>query len=700
MRWLVGLLGVAVLVTGAVPAFAGGLANWCIDPAQSAAGVAACEQDTTPCMNSTTYATVAEAVAAARLDTSVSEHRFCVASPAPHTEAIVIDNSDGALGAVVQLRFVNGGGGQGLCVPASAGAAISLIGQSGGGSEFDVSNLWSDFSTCPADQRVADLLHVTDALVELKYARVAHLVGGALRSWGWVFAVFDSGRISNFEGALLAGPAEVAMNNMELSGNRSSVGSPLLDFSQGEAGIVNSALFGNISEGAPLISMGADARFENTLIAANAVLDGSPLIDCMLGIQQAHCSIFGGEITRNRLLGPGTAEMPPLAPFGNGIIGDEWCLPVGSDGQNYIDRPDLVTTGDVSDLPLIRVDFQQGAVGNRVTLARTFVVDNQAGGVVGITGGGESAQVALLHNTFDVSGVPLVSGGAGSDLRIVASRNLYTTVPTYDLDDSLGVLELTMEAMPAPATDWAADLPAIGIVGPPVLYEGATFESASTVDSWDHCARVLAACPNVTDCNGIGPGGGAQECGLDTARAWFPDAALAEQIRVDWPWEGGYFPAGTGAAATAGATGWTCSAPQSFPYDVVDDDGTEGDADGYSTLTDCDETNPNETPSLPENNGIDTADCDEVDDCWTCPDGTVGDDDDSTGDDDDSSTGDDDDSGTGDDDDASSGPCPSDQPHCIEPGCHGCGYAFAPTTGVALLLIGAPMLRRRRTPRR
>ena len=655
------------IVTPGLATAGGAQYDWCVDNDQSETEFDCI--DFTGCENSTPFASIQDALSAGSQRPDAGSHRICVRSTAPHIESFTIDNTLGALGTEIRVEFRMTDD-TSYCPAAGSQAAITILGDGSDSTDVQLFTLWSDFAGCTADQRSMDLFAVSSARLELLDARLANLGGSvATTDQGANLAVIRS-RLERFEGQVETGAGAAVIEDSEVSGF-SSNGAPLLDGTDGALRLDDSALFGNVAAGgAPLVRLGNGSTISHSLIGANVVLDSGSLVAAALTGDGPLAVVVASEITRNRLLGPGSAAAGPLLdPVESLLPTDNYCLNFGSQGMDYVGRPPLLTTGAPSSAPLIAFEAGAGSVGARLTLARTFVVDNASAGVIAVDGGGASAQLALLHDSFDAHDGPLVRGGA-PDFRLVAARNLHTQQPTYAFDLGLGSVELTLEAMPD-ATGWGDELAATGVVGPALSYDAPTFTPVAEVVGWSSCARVMATCPNVTSCDELEAGGARQACALDTARSWYPDADLAAQITVDWPWETDAFPRGTGAAAMAGATGWTCDTISS-PHDIIHG-GIPGDSDGYSTLTDCDGDDPSATPVLPENNGIDTADCDEIDDdCWRC---------------------DDDDTSSGDDDDAA---CAPDDPLCVEPGCHGCGYAFAPTTGVALLLLGAPWLSTRR----
>lgn len=648
--------------------------DWCVDNDQDETLFDCSEFGT--CSNATPFSTIQEALSAAAQQGDGGSHRICIRSTAPHTESFVVDNSAGALGERIRLEFRMTAD-TSYCPAGSGDPAITVIGGGPSPTEVTIFTAWSDFSGCAADQRDADFLMATDARVEVANARLANLEGSFAVTAGDASVTLVRSRLERFQGVLERGSGEFEADDSEISGFRSTSG-PVADGSDGRIVLGNSAFFGNIVEGGyPMLVLGPRSELRRSLVGANVVLDGGSLISFTLGGNGDSAEIIGGELTRNTLLGPGVAEPGPLlAPVEPLLPQGDFCLNSGSQGEDYVTRADLVASGDPTTAPLIRFTASGGSIGARATVARTFIVENISDGMFEVEGTGESAQLALLHNTFDSYDGPLVGGGAGTDLRLVAARNLHSKVPTYDLDETLSRVELTMEAMPAPALEWGEAVAELGIVGPPLRYTAGTFESLAEVVSWDSCTRVMATCPEITGCEGLEAGGFDQDCALDRARSWYPDPVLSAQIRIDWPWETDFFPPGAEALSTAGATGWSCSLLAS-PYDVLDEAGNPGDGDGFSTLTDCDDGDDQVVPSLPIENGISTDACTEVgDDCYVCPDGTAT---------------------SGDDDDDSGAVCASGDPACVQPGCHGCGVAIVPGAPLVLgLLVGGPWLRVRR----
>lgn len=411
------------------------------------------------------------------------------------------------------------------------------------------------------------------------------------------------------------------------------------------------------------------------------VLDGGSLLHFFLGGDGQSASLWAGELSRNRLLGTGTATPGPLLSPQESLLSlDDFCLNGGSQGEEYASRPDLVTTGEPSSAPLVIFEAQGGSLGARATISRSFVVENEYGAETGLIrseGSGASRQLALLHNTFSALQGPLVAGDGGSDSRLVAARNLYAEAPDYELGASWSSVELTLEAMPDP-TGWASGVGVDGIVGPALSSTSSPFTPVAEVVGWSSCERVMAACPNITDCGSLMASGIEQECALDRARSYLTSSSSAAALENPWPWENSAFVSG-GPASVPGATGWTCS-ELSGPWDLLGP-GPLGDGDGWSSTVDCDNEDASVIPSLPDPNGIDSPDCIELaGDCYSCPDGSNI-------------------IGGGDDDDTGSALDCADTPDsCVPTGCLGCGVPLVAGPGVALLpLLLLPLgLRRRR----
>lgn len=630
--------------------------GWCVDDSGSTT-LFDCSEFV-GCSNSTPFASIQEALTAAAVTPDADSHHICVISSPPHSESFVVDASDGTLTDNVRVEFRMTDA-TSWCPGSGGGPAVTLQGDPAGSTELTLLTAWSDFSTC--GDREGPLLSVTDGSVTVDRARLANLDGDLAALDGGAVLLLSS-RFERFGGAIATGSGTVQVDDSEVSGFNSQ-GQPLLAAAT-PFGVSDSALFGNVvSGGSPLLELTGGSTVRGTTVAANVVLDDAPLLRLAPGGTGGLASVFAGELSRNVLLGTGSATVGPLlAPDDPLLPSDEFCLPSGSQGADYASRPPLASSGATTTAPLIEVAAPAGSLGAIAALRRMFVVENQHGAtpVVGVTGPGLAPQVTLLHNTFSQFTGPLVAGSAGGDERLVAARNLYASAPTLDLGTDW-TIEATMDVAPT----WSPAWPAPALTGAP------GFLPEVQVETLTSCERVLAVCPNLTSCDSIAAGGPNQECANDRARAWIPTEAAAEALRTVWPWETATLPR-SGPATTAGATGWTCEEPAP-PFDIESPAGVAGDADGWSTLTDCDNDDEATVPVAPEDDGFDGRPCEELsDDCYLCPEGTA-----TTGDDDDST------SVTG-------------QPFVRVGACAGCGVPLGGGSVAFLALLPLLGLRRRR----
>ncbi len=185
-------------------------------------------------------------------------------------------------------------------------------------------------------------------------------------------------------------------------------------------------------------------------------------------------------------------------------------------------------------------------------------------------------------------------------------------------------------------------------------------------------------CPEVevADC-GSWPADGPTPCPADMAAAWLPNPEFVDEVAWDWPWDVTFFARGDPYADMPGATGWSCG----LIGGTLDAADSVGDGDGYPDVFDCDNGDEDVVPSLPPSDGVSTSDCDPAGtNCWVCPPGTEGDDDDS-------GTGDDDDSAEGGDDDDSAGRGGGGLVQWGQGCAGGCGFSWSCDEGVAAALL-------------
>jgi len=224
------------------------------------------------------FTTVAAALSAARSVGGPSDaHHVCIETAGTHTENIVVDNSDGALGSSVDLYF--NGEGNDYCPGGAGDAAVMFIGAPNQEplNSYGVGSMAGDFAACASSSDA--LFSVQDASLRLDGARLSnfdgHLVNAVAGSESPSVQILGS-RAERFTGAMVVGDAGVSLDNSEISGFTPPFGTPLIpgDASATQfANLTYSALFGNVVLGAPLIKIPRGGRLGQLTVAANIVVD-------------------------------------------------------------------------------------------------------------------------------------------------------------------------------------------------------------------------------------------------------------------------------------------------------------------------------------------------------------------------------------------------------------------------------------------
>ena len=643
------------------PAWAGGTPEytWCVDAEDSEPG-ASCLNGT-PCSNEVPFLTIAEAVtSAAEVPDLPDEERpfswVCVSSPV-HTESFTIDGSDGSIQELV-LEFARRDGASNWCPAASGEVMATVVSDPSQPMGFEIRGavVGSDCENAPAP-----VLHTTGAGNALQGVRIEGAGSPTFEILGpdSSFSLVES-RVEGNVGPVVASEGyAVRFSSSEVS-RSTAVGAPLIQ-SAGNLVFEQSAVFGNVSDGAPLLQVGQIFHLYRSVLAANVVVGSVPMVTAAAW---PPANLFSGisqsVVSRNRLLGDGSAQVAAAAfvPIDDGF--SSRCLPIGSDGLRYRSRPEPTSTGALSEASLFEVS---GGAGDGFTVLKSFVVENQlAGPIVRVEGG---PQFASLQSTFG-GGPFTVLGGTSTDGdgRFLSARNLFAAqVLPNQVPQSWGVIESSMDLfLDATSARWSLG-PLQGIDDPAMTAsQSVEFLTVPDVENtWSECRHVQELC-GVSDCDEPNPD--QAMCVLDAAMAYIPTDSITD-YRQPFPWDGRWFQdqAVGDLIATPGATGFGCGEP-AVPFDLRQDDAfPEGDEDGFTTLTDCNNESVDIIPVQPSEDGITTPGCAPAS-CYICPKGTVSDDDDATDDDD---TTDDDD--IADDDDATPVADGDDDPNCTVSGC-------------------------------
>jgi hypothetical protein len=470
--------------------------------------------------------------------------------------------------------------------------------------------------------------------------------------------------------------------------------------------ILGSGLFANTSVGAPLIRSTRGIAIRKSTVAANVVLGGESLVLLEhVGDRPVYSHLSAVVLSRNRLLGTGEAPLPSVWPRATAVPAQsQFCLPWGADLLDYRQRELPTVDAASADSVLLRV-VGLAAAPSVLAILKSMVVENEmgtGGGLVRTEGELPDFQLSIVHST--IQGIPMIVDGVGGGpgAKLSSARNILIGAPTVSLGAGWGHVEVTMEQAVGNQAGWLAEFAGIpGIIGPspPPLPTQDLFRDGDEFAGESESSRVFALCPDIDDTDKLGPFGGEGFCGLDQGIHYVPSAAAIAVGSVFWPWEDSLLPSAPPGAPEnmPGASGWSCE-PGLGPWDQFDaGNGPEGDGDGWTNLVDCapELSPPPDIPNLPERNGYDTEDCEEIDnDCYQCPPTTPGPDDDDSADDDDSGA-------ETDDDDDDSGHVDGGETELSGCAATGCGVPYRCVDGrpvlalVGVLLAQTPRRRRR-----
>lgn len=677
MRWL-GFSLVSAATSLAASAALG--ATWCVDGAGGPA--TSCTEEV--CENATALPTIADAISAAAGRPGEAAH-VCVGGNDTHTETLAIDATNERFGPLLEITF---GPFDGNYCPAQPGVPGLVVDAAGSPSlEVFVSFLFHDASACAVE---APLLEVAgEAVVRLNQVRVYGGEGPLVAAPGSPEVRIENSRFEGAVGPALVSGGDLYLQDVEVAA-MTSIGAAVVE-AAGELRIDTSALFGNVVTGAPAMQASGLMRATNLLVGANVVVD-APLLLVGGSPDQGtreFAGIVASTLSGNTLLSSGSATARPSAfrPVGNAGQG-EFCIPDGSDGRWFHDRPRPSWSGSVGDGALVQL--HPAASDEVFAITDSWVVENESNGpVVRTSSGAAPVSVFLEHTTFTHQ--QIVDGRSAAHRgRLAATRNLFMARPEYLLGSEWWGVEMTMEVVHGPDGPFVDGLDRIpAVLGPYLLVDQSLEPFRVLGDLEQQCDRLTALCPEASsDCRAGAVPGGRIHCALDAAVGYLPSTGLLAAATAAWPWETNWAEVGIDAMAGAGV-GACVTRPSRLPFDRLGAGGDlQGDGDGYSDLIDCDNQDPLVRPTLPEPDGFGDGECVETDgDCYTCPESS-GDDDDSEG------GGVDDDDTSGDDDSWSRGP---EREDCVSSGCgvsYGCGSS-SPAPLAALLLVAV----RRRSSR-
>ena len=619
---------------------------WCVDPDGDAPDFTPCGT----CDNALGLTTIADALAMAGAAPSLlggdrPEQLICVTDPATETlPSLDVE----PIASLLIFKFTspllpN------YCPDPSLppGQPVFDLFNSGGtpGVEVRIADLRYDGLACGTS--TSPLLNSVDLSVELAGVRVTNvaetlIAASATDDDAQVWA--QGSRFSGIDGAVFNGSTSLVLDNSEISGSR-SIDEPLLAVvgAGSELSTVKAALFNNVTQSAtgdPLIRLdGAAAEMKRSLLGGNTVLGGGPLIEIVPldgQVTQPH-AFWNLEIADNSLRSGGaapstTAEFTvdqPVVP----------CLPTGAEGLGYDSRPiqrELAGPSPTSPSSLILVSGYTGSSNHHVavSVAKSFVLDNELGSqgaLVRFEGAVEYGQVAWIHNTSNEQGVPLLDSAAATGSgRWESAGNLLLGSPALVLgagwDDGVATLDQVETGHAA----WYAAIESLSrsIAGPIPSRDlwAPAWQSAASLDALADCAVIEELCPQQAAVCAlpISDRGALTHCPLLSAKDYLLDSAATATI-APWPWTDQVvadYEAGD-SLGMPGAQGLAClSEGIALP---LDDQTTpalqlEGDADGFSSLVDCDNENIGLLPALPSEDGYATANCvSGADDCFDCP---------------------------------------------------------------------------------
>jgi hypothetical protein len=248
-----------------------------------------------PCNNAMPFATVAEAIEAARTVPDVvpgvrpDTQFICVEGPGVAYEDVEVDNTDGAFGDWLEIRFPQREEGT-LCGDPTTWDSQPMIRYTADSDPEEESSLvirnlvWRD-DEC--GQRSAPLASAAGGRLVLQQARIrGPESAGAVLSAPVnrvEFHVWDS-RIEDLGGPLASGPASVTIRESEI-GASDLDGVPLIDVSGNFVLVDRSAVYGNVTRGAPLLR-GLRFDVRNSYLVENIVVGGEPLIAAAARVEE------------------------------------------------------------------------------------------------------------------------------------------------------------------------------------------------------------------------------------------------------------------------------------------------------------------------------------------------------------------------------------------------------------------------------
>ncbi len=519
----------------------------------------------------------------------------------------------------------------------------------------------------------------------------------------------------------------LVMGGNEIVGNRlpNNSLSPALvwiDTTAREVKIWDLVLFGNLVQGTGALMQTQADWLRNVAFIANGT-EGGPLLRAGFGEWRHEAGADPGEVdliglsdcifARNSRVGGIESDFELPAWEEGGIVsplvsGGLRCLGEGNPAP-YHERPNPFDGYGGGEGPLIELDPAVGYPDEGgLMIARSFFVENQVGaGPLVEARLAPGLSVQFIHNTVggnDALSQVISADGGGAGSEVVAVRNLFigsgdSTSPglvttTAGVDRVFVSMNGSVDGPPwSPGSEEGREAE---LVGPQVPLTGAFFRDGSAVRISSACDQLLERCGGLTPeaCDTWAGEHGTVPCAIDAAANWIPTPGSAGSMSWEWPWDTEFLPREVAGADRLGATGWL------FDEQRGTLDGVEpiGDADGYPDLFDCDNTDPDVIPRVPEFNGVDSATCvPDGGNCWVCPEGTEADDDD---DDDDDSATDDDDSSEGSPEEPGADPEPEETSPLRGDGCEwgpGCGFSWSAKGAWVLLLpiCGAPSRRRR-----
>ena len=673
------------------------------------------------------FATFAEAAEAAALlpdvDGARPDVRIGLDEGQDLIETVVIDNSDGQLGAPLRLDFAW----RTICPdPAAPPGEPAVLVRPGPLEEDIVARLVLDLRTggpCGSTARPG-VRFEGDGRGAVEGGLIAGTLDYAVQHTGEGLGLPGSGglsvrevRIANCDGAAIDSRPFAWLQRVEVVGCVLDEGSEHRGLVAGGAGtggmgIVHSAFVGNLitggADGARGLIVGPLARLENTVFAGNALLDGQPVLrtgyllrtwefddESLLldsGPRPFHDVVFADNV--HRTAPPAPADVSALGvrpmPTQPHCVGDE-LLAHPAAGL-------WLGTGKEGDGPIIAIDREVGDPWDGdLTFARSWFIGNRTGdrALIEVRDGTSGTWIHLLQNTFaDNGGAPLLAAGAElPDGGLTVARNLHIDAdataegPLVDASGVPGTVVITdnLSGSQRPWLDEGEEPEAL-LVGPNSSGGDVAFLDQSWAVGLTDCARAAAISPDVDleSCEEPNSAPMSLSCAPGAAAAW-----VAADPASPWPWQTGFF--GDPESTPRGATGWSYSSVRA-PIDRIPQDPGWGDGEGFPDLVDCDNFDAAVFPVVPEHDGIHSGYCVEPEgSCYRCPNGVLpppADDDDSAGDDDDS---------------GEVGEQPPAGVFTEDSGCgQGCGFSWG-DGGVEVVRAGVPLIallgfrRRRRT---